>query len=142
MPRPIALATWLMSMVVLAMPLGLHAQKGGAGTGAGSSTGSRPPLPPPAPGSKFPTYSGGNPIYIPGSSANYPVSSGPPIDSMLARLLKQERQKQVVRDTDRLVALTAQYQAEVKATGPTTATNKQLKTIEKLAHEVRTTLMQ
>ena len=58
------------------------------------------------------------------------------------RLHRQERQKQVVKDTDRLVKLTTEFEKEVKATGQTAETERHLRDIEKLAHEVRATLVQ
>ena len=62
--------------------------------------------------------------------------------SLYERLHRQERQKQVVKDTDRLLKLTADYQHEISETGQTAQTEKHLREIEKLAHEVRTTLTQ
>ena len=145
MQRLGALALRFSPVLVLTTAFCLPAQKSGAGTGTsgGAGTGTRPPLPTPAPSyGNYPINSGNDPLGLRNPTYNFPTSSGPQVDPMLARLLRQERQKQVVRDTDRLVRLTSQYQAEVKASGTTATTEKHLKEIEKLAHNVRTTLTQ
>ena len=145
MQRPGAVLLRFSPVLFLVATLTLAAQKSGGATGAGSGTGSRPASPPRVPTTNYPVDSTGTPIGSADSVYNFPSPSGTPVDPMLARLLRQERQKQVVRDTDRLVRLTSEYQAEVKASGangPSAITEKHLKEIEKLAHEVRTTLAQ
>ena len=76
----------------------------------------------------------------------YGYGDFPTIDPQRAalydRLRRQERQKQLVKDTDRLVKLTSEYQVKVKGSEDPADAQKRLAEIEKLARRLRTTQVQ
>ena len=58
------------------------------------------------------------------------------------RFQRLERQKRVVKETNDLVSLTTEYQHLLQTDGKTAETERNLRQIEKLARDVRTTLVQ
>ena len=145
MPRCVAVAFVPFVVLAFAAATPVSAQKAGSGSSGGTSHAPAAPSPAPRPASSG-TSSGNTSTYPYGYGYGYPYGSTDGVDperaALYDRLHRQERQKEVVKDTDRLVKLTTEYQNEVKATGQTAETEKHLREIEKLAHNVRTTLMQ
>lgn len=89
---------------------------------------------------------GGGVPYQPGWSQdplqpNYPVDSASQImEQKRLNALNKERQKQLVTDTDRLVQLSAELNAEINNAHQSELTPEQLRKvaeIEKLAHNIR-----
>ncbi|GAA3765045.1 hypothetical protein [Terriglobus aquaticus] len=143
--------------LLLCVALPLAAAVSASGQKGGSSGGGHPaPAPAPAP-TPSPVRSPGNTGGVYGSSPygsspyapygiNSPFFGGsdvtPQQASLYSRLQRQERQKRIVTDTNKLVALTSEYQHALQQGGQTPDTDRKLRDIEKLARNLRATLVQ
>jgi hypothetical protein len=132
--------TGVLCAALLALSICAPAQKSSSSSGTGGH-----PAPMPAP---TPVRSNGSPSYNPIAAGGFNSPffnmgmSSPEQVTVYNRLQRQERHKRVVKDTERLVALTSEYQHALTEQGQTAETDRKLREIEKLAREVRTTLVQ